>query len=344
MVSPLSGRGPEAEGIMSGLAGGLTRWPGRGLNGLCTRSRPCGRYRPPARRLLGVFEVRPGRAEPGVYPVPAAEAGHRGRAALLSLGAGVAGAGPALFAAFWSGMRATRSRLAGQSHLVGAARGPVEVAEPGTGPPALVVHGTAGGFDMGLMASRGVRGDGCRVIARPRFGYLRTPRPADAPHAAQAGTLASCSMRSEYPARSSWPYPRGLSRPRIWRFATRGGCRHWCSSPLAAPPPKPGAPAGPGPPGFVPDYVLASDFLAWAIAHLVPNLLVRAAGVPPALDRQLAPERRTELVTGSSPRAPATWGSPTASAPPLPSPRPADRAAADASDAGQRGRRPQQDR
>jgi hypothetical protein len=64
--------------------------------------------------------------------MPTTQHGHRGRAALLSLGAGLAGAGAALIAAFRSDMRATRSRLAGQSRLVETARGPVEVApDPG---------------------------------------------------------------------------------------------------------------------------------------------------------------------------------------------------------------------
>jgi pimeloyl-ACP methyl ester carboxylesterase len=44
-------------------------------------------------------------------------------------------------------------------------------------------------------------------------------------------------------------------------------------------PPKPGVPPESGPPRFVLDYLLASDFLVWVIAHLVPNLLVRVGGV-----------------------------------------------------------------
>jgi 2-hydroxy-6-oxonona-2,4-dienedioate hydrolase len=113
---------------------------------------------------------------------------HRGLTATLSLGAGV---GAAIMAAFRSDMRAARSRLAGQSRLVETACGLVEMAESGSGPPALVVHGMAGGFDMGLRVGRGVLGDGYRVIAPSRFGYLRTPLPANASHAAQADALAS---------------------------------------------------------------------------------------------------------------------------------------------------------
>jgi 2-hydroxy-6-oxonona-2,4-dienedioate hydrolase len=65
------------------------------------------------------------------------------------------------------------------------------LAESGSGPPVLVVHGTGGGFDQGMMAAKGPFGDGYRVIAPSRFGYLRSPMPADASHPAQADTLAA---------------------------------------------------------------------------------------------------------------------------------------------------------
>jgi pimeloyl-ACP methyl ester carboxylesterase len=234
--------------------------------------------------------------------MPRTKTAHRGSAALLSLGAGVAGAGAALVAAFRSDMRAARSRLAGLSRLVETARGAVEVAESGTGPPALVVHGIDGGFDMGLMVGRNFLGEGYRVIAPSRFGYLRTPMPADASHAAQADTLAALLDALAVSRAVVLAVSAGA------QAATNLALRHpgrvqalVLITPALHLPPEPGAPAESGPPGFVLDYVLASDFLVWAMAHLVPSLLVRAAGVPPALDRQLTPEYRKELVDGFLP-------------------------------------------
>jgi len=234
--------------------------------------------------------------------MPTTRPAHRGRAALLSLGAGVAGAGAALIAAFRSDMRAARSGLAGQSRLVETVRGPVEVAESGTGPPALVVHGMGGGFDMGLMVGRRVLGEGYRVIAPSRFGYLRTPMPADASHAAQADALA-CLLDALAVSRAVVVAVSAGAQA-----ATNLALRHpgrvqalVLITPALHLPPEPGAPPESGPPGFVLDYVLASDFLVWAIARLVPNLLVRAAGVPHALDRQLTAEHRKELVNGFVP-------------------------------------------
>ncbi len=55
------------------------------------------------------------------------------------------------------------------------ARGDVQVATEGDGPPVLVVHGTPGGFDLGLAWCRHLRDGGCALLAPSRPGYLRTP-------------------------------------------------------------------------------------------------------------------------------------------------------------------------
>jgi 2-hydroxy-6-oxonona-2,4-dienedioate hydrolase len=222
--------------------------------------------------------------------------------ATLALGVGAAGAGAAVMAAFRSDMRAARARLARQSRLVETACGPVEVAESGSGPPVLVVHGTGGGFDQALMAATGPFGTGYRVIAPSRFGYLRSPMPADASHAAQADTLAALLDALQVPRAVVMALSAG-AQP-----ATQLALRHpervqalLLITPALHIPPTPGVPPRSGPPGFVLDYVLASDFIVWVLAHLAPNLLVRVAGVPPALVGQVTPGLRKELVDGFFP-------------------------------------------
>jgi 2-hydroxy-6-oxonona-2,4-dienedioate hydrolase len=222
--------------------------------------------------------------------------------ATLALGVGAAGAGAAIIAAFRSDMQAARARLAAQSRLVETACGPVEVAESGSGPPVLVVHGTGGGFDQGMMAGNGAFGNDYRVIAPSKFGYLRSPMPADASHAAQADTLAALLDALEVPRAVVMAVSAG-AQP-----ATHLALRHpervqalVLISPALHLPPKPGVPPQSGPPGFVLDYVLASNFIVWVIAHLVPNLLVRVAGVPPSLVGQVTPQLRKELSDGFFP-------------------------------------------
>jgi 2-hydroxy-6-oxonona-2,4-dienedioate hydrolase len=228
--------------------------------------------------------------------------GRSRRLATLALGVGAAATGAAVVATFRSDLRAARARLAVRSRLVQTTCGPVEVAESGSGPPVLVVHGTGGGFDQALMAATGPFGTGYRVIAPSRFGYLRSPLPADASHAAQAEVLAALLDALEVPRAVVMAVSAG-AQP-----ATQLALRHpervqalVLITPALHLPPPPGMPPESGPPGWVLDYLLASDFLVWAIAHLAPNLLVRVAGVPPALIGQVTPALRHQLVDGFFP-------------------------------------------
>ncbi len=70
-------------------------------------------------------------------------------------------------------------------------RGEIEFAREGSGPAALVIHGAGGGFDQGLSLGRDLLGEGYDMIAPSRFGYLGTPVPGDASHAAQADAHAA---------------------------------------------------------------------------------------------------------------------------------------------------------
>ena len=70
--------------------------------------------------------------------------------------------------------------------MVGTGCGPIEFQATGQGVPLLIIHGSGGGHDQGMAWARPLAQDGVRVIAMSRFGYLRTPRPADASPEAQA--------------------------------------------------------------------------------------------------------------------------------------------------------------
>jgi len=86
--------------------------------------------------------------------------------------------------------------VASGSQVAHLSCGPVEYADVGEGPVLLSIHGAGGGFDHGLSFAADLMGDGFRVIAPSRFGYLRTgvPDTADAPDggvAAQADAHAA---------------------------------------------------------------------------------------------------------------------------------------------------------
>lgn len=64
--------------------------------------------------------------------------------------------------------------------------GDLEYAEAGGGAPLLMIHGTGGGFDQGLLFTRELLAKGYRIIAPSRFGYLRSSFPSDPSSANQA--------------------------------------------------------------------------------------------------------------------------------------------------------------
>jgi 2-hydroxy-6-oxonona-2,4-dienedioate hydrolase len=77
-------------------------------------------------------------------------------------------------------------RAAQGSRMVDTRCGPIEVQQAGEGTPLLMVHGSGGGHDQGMDWAARLAQYNIRVIAMSRFGYLRTPRPADASPQAQA--------------------------------------------------------------------------------------------------------------------------------------------------------------
>jgi len=88
-------------------------------------------------------------------------------------------------------IRLARKRVASGSRVAETARGPIEYAVAGEGPPVIVVHGAGGGFDQGLEIAGPIARSGFRVVAMSRFGYLGTPLPEDASATAQADAHAA---------------------------------------------------------------------------------------------------------------------------------------------------------
>ncbi len=77
------------------------------------------------------------------------------------------------------------------SQVVNTDAGPIEYGEKGVGTPLLSIHGAGGGFDQGLTLAAQFVGNGFRIIAPSRCGYLRTPIGNDTSPAAQATAHAA---------------------------------------------------------------------------------------------------------------------------------------------------------
>ncbi len=84
-----------------------------------------------------------------------------------------------------------RERVASGSVVIQTPQGLLEYAEKGEGLPIMILHGAGGGYDQGLLLGEMILGDGYRLIAPSRFGYLGTPIPEDNSLEAQADALVS---------------------------------------------------------------------------------------------------------------------------------------------------------
>jgi pimeloyl-ACP methyl ester carboxylesterase len=94
------------------------------------------------------------------------------------------------FIAYRADLHRAVQRTSSGSAVTSTPCGPIEYAVRGDGPPVLVIHGAGGGFDQGMLLGDEFVARGYRVIAVSRFGYLRTPVPADASPEAQADAHA----------------------------------------------------------------------------------------------------------------------------------------------------------
>jgi pimeloyl-ACP methyl ester carboxylesterase len=116
--------------------------------------------------------------------------GHRGWIVLGLLALALLLAAMGVGYRFERDIAAARQRAAQSSTVVATACGPIEYQAAGRGLPLLMVHGSGGGHDQGMDFAAALVQHGVRVIAVSRFGYLRTPLPADASPAAQADAHA----------------------------------------------------------------------------------------------------------------------------------------------------------
>jgi pimeloyl-ACP methyl ester carboxylesterase len=199
-------------------------------------------------------------------------------------------------------IQAAEARIAaGQSQIAQTACGPVEYAMRGDGfaGTLLVIHGAGGGFDQALDLDMGQRlsARGFRVIFVSRFGYLRTPLPADGSVAAQAGAHA-CLLDTLGVAKAS---VMGISAggPSALEFAIRFPER--CSALILLVPALPAGEAHPMPrPSrvveVIRDTILRSDFLFWAAMQVARSSLIETIlATPPAVAAGASPGEKARM-------------------------------------------------
>jgi 2-hydroxy-6-oxonona-2,4-dienedioate hydrolase len=171
--------------------------------------------------------------------------------------------------------------------LIDTRCGPIEYQEAGAGVPLLAVHGSGGGYDQGMAFAAPLAKRGIRAIAMSRFGYLRTPMPADASAAAQAD--AHLCLLDALGIKRAAILGGSAGAPSALEMAIRHPDRVSALillAPLAYKPPTEINSAPPMAPWVegVMMTVIGSDFLFWSASHLARDQMIETVlATPPEL-------------------------------------------------------------
>jgi pimeloyl-ACP methyl ester carboxylesterase len=175
------------------------------------------------------------------------------------------------------------------SQVVKTNCGAIEYARVGKGYPVLVVHGTMGGFDQGLMLADEVIGPDFQIISISRFGYLGSPLPADANINRQADAYACLLDTLGIQQVAVFSFSAGATS--AIRFAARHPER--LSALILHSPAAPGNVEVTSPPRVLFDTLLRSDFVYWAMVNYFRPFMQRMVGVPQGFE--LTPELEAEV-------------------------------------------------
>jgi pimeloyl-ACP methyl ester carboxylesterase len=190
-------------------------------------------------------------------------------------------------------------RVAQGSALIATRCGPIEVQEAGTGVPLLTVHGSGGGYDQGMAFAGALEHQGIRVIAMSRFGYLRTPMPADASAAAQAD--AHVCLLDALGIHQAAVMGGSAGAPSALQMAIRHPDRVSALVllvPLTYKPPTLADSAPPLPPWVESAMMrlIGSDFLFWAALHVSRDEVIKVVlATPPELLSAASPQERARV-------------------------------------------------
>jgi 2-hydroxy-6-oxonona-2,4-dienedioate hydrolase len=205
-----------------------------------------------------------------------------------------------VYSSYRHDIEVARIRSSSGSKIVNTPCGMIEYADVGTGAVILAIHGAGGGFDQSLDLAHDFLGSGFRVVAPSRFGYLRTPLPADASPNAQAD--AHACLLDALNLQKVVVIGGSMGAPSAMQLCIRHPER--CSAlvllfpiafaphPTNEPPPQPSALAQ-----FLMNTTLRSDFAFWSASKLSRDTVMKTIGAtPPADFKNATPEEQARAL------------------------------------------------
>jgi 2-hydroxy-6-oxonona-2,4-dienedioate hydrolase len=198
--------------------------------------------------------------------------------------------------AYHRDIQAAQARVASGSKLINTPCGWIESADEGTGSVLFAIHGAGGGFDQSLELARDFLPSGFRVVAPSRFGYLRTPTPADASPMAQAD--AHACLLDALKLQKVLVMGGSMGAPSAMQLCLRHPERYsalvllfpmaYAPRPEKQPPPRPSRFAQ-----FLMNTTLKSDFVFWVASKIARDTVMKAIlATPPADFKNASPEER----------------------------------------------------
>jgi pimeloyl-ACP methyl ester carboxylesterase len=199
-----------------------------------------------------------------------------------------------IVAAYEAEIRPIRAKVLAGGTIAETAVGQIEYAIAGAGTPLLSIHGAGGGYDQGLMIAAALVGDGFKVIAPSRFGYLRTPVPSDGSPAAQAD--ADAALLDMFGVDRVIVVGTSAGAPSAMQLALRHPERVAALILLVPRGYAPGRTvkldSTPGNQAVLKVIQAGADFAYWSMLHVTPSVLIRFIGVPPEVLEKAGPDDR----------------------------------------------------
>lgn len=212
------------------------------------------------------------------------------------ISAAASAAGIATYVRYRKESARSRAVLDRGSTIAQTHAGPIEYAEKGDGQALLMIHGAGGGYDQGLLLADEF-GDAYRVIAPSRFGYLRTPLPADSSPAAQADAHAALldflGIEKAIVAGASAGAPSAIEL--ALRHTARVSALILLVPRTYHPSLSIGADKSAESQAVLRLVEASADFLFWLAARVSRRSVVRFLGVPPEVEARASEQERRRV-------------------------------------------------